>query len=130
MTCQPCHETDIDKEEEKEKDKDKSKKKDKDPFLVYQSSNPKLFQALKDYESMRKQMKKPLTIRSKEMLLEKLASFPDKDWIPMLNVAINRNWLSVYPLKENQTKPSVASKGSANYDTCDQSYLDALGHKL
>lgn len=100
MTSQACHDTDKDKDKDKDKERDTEtdKKKNKDPFFIYKESEPDLYVALKDYESMRKAMKKPLTDRSKGMLLSKLGEYPDADWIPMLEQAINHNWLSVYPI--------------------------------
>lgn len=89
--------SDIDIEEDKDIDKNN---KYKDPFLAVKKSDSDLYQALRDFEAMRKKIKKPMTDRSKSLLLKKLGEYPDANWIPMLEQSIEHCWQTVYPVKE------------------------------
>lgn len=102
--------TDI--EEDKERRKKNKINKSIDPFDVYKTDNPYLFQALKEFESMRKQKKKPMSERAKSILLSKLGSFPEDQWIPVLYQSIEHSWDSIYPLKED--KP-IQTKRNQDY---------------
>lgn len=62
-----------------------------------------LLAAIKEYEVMRKKIKKPMTERAKELLLMKLSKgFDREEWIAVLNQSIEKCWLSVYPLKDQE----------------------------
>jgi len=87
---------------EKEEKTTQSKQND-DLFNSY-TNNENLLLALRDFEKMRKSIKKPLsTVRAKEMLLTKLDSLSDNEEtkIAILNQSILNNWQSVFPLKDN-----------------------------
>lgn len=58
-------------------------------------------QALKDFSDMRKKIKKPLTDRAKQMILNKLSklSTDEQEQIEILNQSILHSWQDVYPLK-------------------------------
>ena len=59
--------------------------------------------ALKDFEEMRKKMRKPLTDRALALTLselEKLAPGDDEKKIAILNQSIQRGWQGVFPLKD------------------------------
>lgn len=64
--------------------------------------NEELRDALLDYISMRKKIKKPLTARSLTTIINRLTKFSSKvsEQIEMVDEAIIKNWLSVYPLSE------------------------------
>lgn len=76
-------------------------------------SNPKvrasaLDIAMKDFEEMRKKMRKPLTARALALTLselEKLAPGDDEKKIAILNQSIQRGWQGVFPLKEEPKAP-------------------------
>ena len=59
--------------------------------------------AFKDFEKMRKLIKKPLTDRARNMILNKLDKLAtDKPTqIKILENSIVNNWQDIYPLKEN-----------------------------
>lgn len=71
-------------------------------------SNPKvrasaLDIAMKDFEEMRKKIRKPLTERALALTLselEKLAPGDDEKKIAILNQSIQRGWQGVFPLKD------------------------------
>lgn len=61
-----------------------------------------LEKAIKDFIEMRKMMKKPMTVRSLELLiknLQKLTNLEDEK-IAIINQSIERGWQTVYPLKQ------------------------------
>lgn len=66
--------------------------------------SPEFSQALKDFEAMRKSIKKPLTPRAKEMILKELSKLaPDeKTQIEILNQSVLHSWQGVYPLKKKE----------------------------
>ena len=53
---------------------------------------------------MRKTIKKPMTSKALELLINKLRKMSDLEevQIEMLNKSIERGWQTVYPLKSNQ----------------------------
>lgn len=90
-----------------------AKKKDT-VFEDFAGGNNELLKALKDFESMRKLIKKPLTERAKAILLSSLEklSTDSSMQIKILEQSIVHNWQSVYALKENNNfkdkdKPQV-----------------------
>ena len=64
-----------------------------------------LRQALNDFCKMRKSIKKPVTVRAMQILLNKLDKMAenDKDKISILEQSIEHCWQSVYPLKADTT---------------------------
>ncbi len=84
----------------------KTKDKPKEMFEVYANGDLTLLSTLKEYEQMRKSIKKPLsTDTAKQMIINKLDSLAKDDnilKIKLLEEAILHNWQSVYPLKGNE----------------------------
>ena len=66
----------------------------------------KLKQALSDFKDMRKVMKKPMTEKAEQLLLNKLNGLSDnpEQQVKIIEQSIERNWLSVFPLKENTSE--------------------------
>lgn len=90
-----------------------AKKKDT-VFEDFAGGNNELLKALKDFESMRKLIKKPMSERAKEILLSNLEklSKDSNTQIKILEQSIVHNWQSVYELKEgdknnSKDKPQV-----------------------
>ena len=100
------------------KDKDKDKDKDKksppksprgDVFGEFAQGNNRLMEALKDFEDMRKQIKKPMTDKAKTLLvgkLGKLAESPEAQ-IAILQQSILHSWQDVYALKAVDEKKPI-----------------------
>lgn len=67
--------------------------------------NKALRRALADFESMRKQIKKPMTDRARKMLVKKLCDLSSSatEQIAILEQSIYYSWQDVYPL-DNQSK--------------------------
>jgi len=91
--------TDIDIEIDKEVDKEK--KKNIGVFENFAKDNNQLLEALKNFEKMRKQMKKPLTDRAKELLIKGLVELEEsgENIIDCINQSILNSWLGVFPVK-------------------------------
>lgn len=95
-----------DKEEDKEEEKDKDKSaraRDADAFAAFAAGDGDLLAVLKDFEKMRKSIKKPMTDRAKQLLVTKLKNeFPPEQWKPVLEQSIVKCWQDIYPLKERE----------------------------
>lgn len=101
------------KEKEKEKKKEKTKKNNTPPsppkgggdvFAEYAGENRELLAALRDFEQMRKSIKRPMTDRAKRQLCTKLDdAASDYERIELLNEAVLHCWQSVYPKREQGT---------------------------
>lgn len=102
----PEEEKEKDKEEEKEKDKDKdnsARTRDADAFAAFAAGDGDLLAVLKDFEKMRRSIKKPLTDTAKKLLVNKLENnFPPEQWKPVLEQSIVKCWQDIYPLKEQE----------------------------
>ena len=92
------------KKEDKDKDKDKSARtRDADAFAAFAAGDGDLLAVLKDFEKMRRSIKKPLTDTAKKLLVNKLENnFPPEQWKPVLEQSIVKCWQDIYPLKEQE----------------------------
>ena len=88
----------------KEKKKEKKKINIEDKILAY-TNNEKLLEALRDFISMRKEIKKPMTDVAITRLLNKLnkLSEDDNDKVEILGNSIINSWSDVYELKNKKT---------------------------
>lgn len=92
----------------------KNEKKKEYTFSVY-TSNPELVSTLKSFEEFRKKIKKPLTDKAKDLLLQnldKLAS-TDQDKISVLEQSIFNGWQGVFALKNKKGGNQVAVNGGS-----------------
>ena len=81
----------------------RGREKKADAFSEFAGNDTDLLEALRDFEKMRKSIKKPMTDRAKTMLVNKLQrEFQPSIWIPVLDQSIKNCWLDVYPLKEQR----------------------------
>lgn len=94
----------TDKEIEEDKD---IKNKNKKIYEEFACGNSALLDALKEFDSFRKKVKKPLTDKAKERLVKRLQTFPKEDWIEILHKSIDRGWTDVYPLDSKQPAKQV-----------------------
>lgn len=90
---------------EEETDKD-IKNKTKRIYEEFAAGDSELLDALKEFDSFRKQLKKPLTDRAKKRLVDKLQTFPREDLVAILQKSIDKGWTDVYPL-DNKQKPAA-----------------------
>lgn len=89
------------------RDKVKAKAKEEVKAKVKVKEEESTFdKTLRDFEDMRKRIKKPLSDRAKELLLKKLQDLstnPDTQ-IEILEQSIFNSWQSVFPLKQNNNQ--------------------------
>lgn len=74
-----------------------------DAFAAFAAGDGDLLAVLKDFEKMRRSIKKPLTDTAKKLLVNKLENnFPPEQWKPVLEQSIVKCWQDIYPLKEQE----------------------------
>ena len=89
----------------------RNNEKKADAFSELAGDDTELLDTLKDFEKMRKSLKKPMTDRAKRMLVNKLQKdFQPSIWVAVLEQSIKNCWLDVYPLKEHR---DTAQRNSA-----------------
>ena len=103
-----------DKEIDKEIELDTEiKKKTKKPtaFDGY-TENGLLSDAIKDFISMRKQIKAPMTDRAVKLMLQKLDTLAsdDETKIAILNQSILNSWKGIFPIKEEKRHDRVSAR--------------------
>lgn len=93
-------ETKIETETEEETKPNARARVREDAFADFCGEDKELLQALRDFEDMRKKLKKPMTEKAKLLILSTLKNYPREEWLAIINQSIVNSWLSVYPLKE------------------------------
>lgn len=77
--------------------------RDADAFAAFAAGDGDLLAVLKDFEKMRRSIKKPLTDTAKKLLVNKLENnFPPEQWKPVIEQSIVKCWQDIYPLKEQE----------------------------
>ena len=99
--CEPNRDDNVSPLDKKRKEKNRKKSVS---FEEFAAGDAELLEALEGFESMRKEIRKPLTERARQLLLTRLQQFPPGDWVPMLNVAVMNSWLNVYPMPEAEDR--------------------------
>ena len=86
-----------------ETNKKEIKKKSFDDVFNEKNVTEKLQKVLKDFIDMRKTIKKPMTSKALELLIDKVRKMSNNELIQIaiLNQSIERGWQTVYPLKNN-----------------------------
>lgn len=111
-------------------EKNKNKKlKEQDTLCAYAGDDKELQKALEDFEQMRRQIKKPMTERAKQLLcgsLDKLAA-QGENLVECINQSVLHNWQTVYPVKKEaagvakiRTGFEVYNSGRYDYDEIDE----------
>ena len=105
------YDKDKDKDKEEEEDKDKNnppKSPQGDLFVDFAGEDRELLEALREFEAMRKAIKKPMTGQAKKNLVGKLQRFSEpyhakqRYMVECLHESILNDWQSVYELKDFQ----------------------------
>lgn len=92
----------TDKEIRNKKEEVRSKNNIFRDFAQANGEDMALYEALCEFESMRKKMKKPLEDGTRNRILKKLQKYPRNDWIEVINQSVDHGWLDIYPLKEEK----------------------------
>lgn len=105
VTVTESNAVEEDKEEDKDIDIKKERKRDKKSYEVVIENftdDPDLISAIKEFLKMRQLAKKPMTDRALSLMLNKLfgLSKDTETQIKILEQSIERNWLSVFELKD------------------------------
>ena len=93
----------------KDKDKDKDKYNPpsippsggkRDVFAEFAGEDQTLLAALRDYEAMRKKIRKPMTERARELAVQNLRKLGGsaEAWVPILNQSVQNSWAGLFPL--------------------------------
>ena len=89
--------------------KERKKESNYDKLINEQISDDKLKEVLYEFIKMRKFIKKPMTDRALQMLINKLFKMQG-DKIKILEQSILNNWQDIYELKENNYKQKQTKK--------------------
>ena len=91
------------KETKQNEIKKEIKKKNFEDVFNEKNVTEKLQKVLKDFIDMRKTIKKPMTSKALELLIDKVRKMSNDELIQIaiLNQSIERGWQTVYPLKNN-----------------------------
>lgn len=85
--------------------KEKKKKETEFDFVINENfTDEELKQTVYEFIKMRKAIKKPLTTRGLELMINKLKKITSNtnEQIQILNNSIMNNWLGIFPLKEEE----------------------------
>lgn len=75
-----------------------------DAFSAFCGDDTELLKALRDFEEMRKKIKKPLSDRARELLLKKLQEFPQTEWVEIINQSVFHSWQGIFPLDKKRKR--------------------------
>jgi DNA-binding transcriptional regulator YhcF (GntR family) len=80
------------------------------------SDNKELDTAIKDFIEHRKKMRKPMTSKAVDLFIKRLKqlSISEQNQIQMVNTAIERGWMTVYPVNGQSEKEAMKSNRSKN----------------
>lgn len=117
---------------DKDKDKDKSARaRDADAFAAFAAGDGDLLAVLKDFEKMRRSIRKPMTDRAKQLLVTKLKNeFPPEQWKSVLEQSIVKCWQDVYPLKEREQQRLGVEQHRENVSSDELENLKAIYAKV
>ena len=115
-----------------DKDKDTSARaRDADAFAAFAAGDGDLLAVLKDFEKMRRSIRKPMTDRAKQLLVTKLKNeFPPEQWKSVLEQSIVKCWQDVYPLKEREQQRLGVEQHRENVSSDELENLKAIYAKV
>lgn len=85
----------------------------KDRFAFVSSSIETFMETFKDFEEMRKQIKKPMTEKAKALIIDKLCRISNGNGdvaIKILENSITNSWQGVFPLKGEEAKAKATNQ--------------------
>lgn len=97
-------EKDIEIEKNIKKEKKEKKETEFDSVINENFTDEELKQTIYEFIKMRKAIKKPLTTRGLELMINKLKKMTSNtnEQIQILNNSIMNNWIGIFPLKEEE----------------------------
>ena len=85
-------------------------------FKEYAAGNEELFEALRDFDLMRRAIRRPMTDRARELLCRKLDTFPPEQRLRVLEQSVTHSWADLYPLDGRESRPSASAPAACRYD--------------
>lgn len=114
-TVTECNATEEEKEEEKEKEEKEEKEKEKNnkksaPYVADKELND----AILAFIEYRKKIRKPMTERAIQLMINKLQEFSPiiDEQIEILNQSILNGWQGIFPLKNNNQSGTFSNAGT------------------
>lgn len=105
--------------------------RDADAFAAFAAGDGDLLAVLKDFEKMRRSIKKPMADRAKQLLVTKLKNeFPPEQWKSVLEQSIVKCWQDVYPLKEREQQRLGVEQHRENVSSDELESLKAIYAKV
>lgn len=100
------------------KDKRDKREREKDIYNKALDCSPEFAEALSAFEEMRKKIRKPLTEKAKQMILDKLSkmAMDEETQIKILNQSTMNSWQGVFPLSEDKGEKKGSSALQELYD--------------
>lgn len=127
------NETDIEEDKEEDKEIEKIHRGSAEPSVAklpkrYHEDDD-LNEAIKEFIKHRKALKKTMTDRAIELFINKLNKLStDKDvQIAMINEAIEKGWMSVYPLKDKPQSQVVKQEERSDLKAIEDLYMQEVG---
>ena len=124
---------DIEEDKEEEKEIDKKHMGSAEPSVAkppkrYHEDDD-LNEAIKEFIKHRKALKKTMTERAIELFISKLNKLStDKDvQIAMINEAIEKGWMSVYPLKDKPQSQVMKQEERSDLKAIEDLYMQEVG---
>jgi len=101
------------------KEKRNNNKNNYNLIIEAYTDNINLIETIKDFISMRKTIKKPVTDRALKTLFKKLDTITNNDdeKIEVLENSINNCWLSVYEPKNKKAPTSIGTQNKNNFNS-------------
>lgn len=101
---------------------------DVDPFFAYAGDDAEMLNALREFERMRKTLKKPMTPRAKELIIKDLdkLSASREDRIAILEQSVKRGWQGVFALKGADGNGNGAGESAGSSEAGDTLRLPGI----
>ena len=84
--------------------------KEEQEINISETCSPEFAEALEAFEEMRKKIRKPLTVKAKQMILKKLGELAvdEETQIAILNQSTMNSWQGVFPLQQQKQKGGMS----------------------
>ena len=101
-----------------------------DVFVSHAAGNASLLVALRDFETMRNRIKRPMTDKAKQRLCSKLSAYPAEYQVEMLEKSTDKCWTDVYPDDRKAAASGYNGGKSTGERQLDEEELAALQRML
>ena len=92
--------------------REETKKAKETVFDNFAGEDVELRSALRDFETMRKAIKKPLTPRAQELVTKQLQrDFKREDWVQVLQQSVQNSWQGLFPISDRGAQGDKRDSG-------------------